>query len=204
MFKKFIQWQYLKESPYNGVINVKFEKLNKIQTLNENEQELLLKKAKYTYKNVYPLIQIILNTGLKKSEILALKKEDINFENRKIYVYKTVFENTILKTKFKSAIREVDIPENLINLFKELTKKKEDYLFLKSGSSFITVDKIIRKEFSALLIHAKIQKIAFKELRHTFARNSLQKGISIDYLHKQLGEYSIQATMDKYREFITK
>jgi len=32
--------------------------------------------------------------------------------------------------------------------------------------------------------------------------NKIRIERSIDYLHKQLGDYSIQATMDKYRDFI--
>ena len=96
------------------------------------------------------------------------------------------------------------IPENIALEINTILKsnKDEDFVFYNSKLSPLTIDKRIRKSFLALLGELNLPKITFNELRHTYAYNSLQEGMSIDYLHKQLGDYSIQATMDKYRNFI--
>ena len=204
MFKKYIEWNFIAESPYNGIINVKFQKTQKIQIFNVAETQILLETSRIKYPEIYYLLLIMLSTGLKRTEVLALKKEDFDFKNFKIYINKTFFEGKILIPKTKSIIRQVGIPENIALEINTILKsnKDEDFVFYNSKLSPLTIDKRIRKSFLALLGELNLPKITFNELRHTYAYNSLQEGMSIDYLHKQLGDYSIQATMDKYRNFI--
>ena len=204
MFKKFKEWEFISESPYNGIINVKFIKEPKIKVLNESEVKSLLNAAKNKYPSFYPLILLILSTGLKKGEILALKKEDIDLKNRKISINKTLYEGELLIPKVKTVIRQVDIPENIINKLNKVIKNKEesDFAFYDISLSHFTTGKHIRENLADLLKQLKLQRIAFNDLRHTYAYNFLQQGMSIDYLHKQLGDYLIQATMDKYKDFI--
>ena len=205
MLSKFIEWRFISNSPYNGIINVKFSREQKIQILKTSEVNSLLKTAKANYYKLYPFILLILSTGLKKAEILALKKEDINLKNRKITINKTFYEGEILIPKVKTVIRQVDIPEYVILELKKMMKNKqeEDFIFYDTSISHFTSGKHIRQGFAALLKQLNLPKITFNELRHTYACTALQKGMSIDYLHKQLGDYSIQSTMDKYRDFIS-
>lgn len=204
MFKKFTEWKFLSESPYNGITNIKFPKNNKIQVLTDIEIDNLLRGAGADFPELYLPILLILTTGIKKSELLALKKEDFDPENLKINVCKTIFEGKILEHKFKTAIRQVDIPESIAPKLYEVLKNKSgnDFVFYDTSLSWFTQDRRMRVEFSKLVKQLKLPRITFNELRHTYAYRSLQNGMSIDYLHKQLGDYSIQATMDRYREFI--
>ncbi len=102
MFKKFIEWNFISDSPYNGIVNVKFPKDNKIQVLIDTEADILLKTAGTNYPDLYLPILFALSTGIKKSELLALKKEDFDQKNLKITVNKTIFEGKILPHKFKT------------------------------------------------------------------------------------------------------
>jgi integrase len=94
MLKKFKDWEFIQDSPYNGIINVQYSKKQKILTLQKYQTEILLKRAKYKYPELYSLILLALSIGFKKAEIRALKKEDIDFENRKISINKTLCENS--------------------------------------------------------------------------------------------------------------
>ncbi len=64
-----------------------------------------------------------LNTGLRADEIFSLKRENVDFENRVIYV-----ESTIAKTKktYKVPMNDT-VYELLRNL--EKTKKEHGYVF---------------------------------------------------------------------------
>ena len=101
--------------------------------------------------------------------------------------------------------RQVDILGDISKGLLEITKdiKEEDYIFQNNFSSPIVMDKKLRKAFVNILKELNLPIITFNDLRHTYAYNALQSGMSIDYLHKQLGDYSIQATMDRYRDFIS-
>ena len=204
IFNKFKEWGFISESPYNGIINVKFPKENNVRILEETEVNSLLEKSKTDYPNLYPLILLILFAGLKRAEILALQKKDINLINKKISINKTFFEGKIIIAKFKSIIRQVDIPENIIRQIKQVIKykKEDDFIFYEPILGSFTIDRQMRKQLSGILRALNIDKLTFNDLRHTYEYNRLQERMSVDYLHKQLGDYSIQATMDKYRDFI--
>lgn len=204
IFNKCLEWEFIDKSPYNGIINVKFKKKNFVTILTKKEAESLLNVAKFKYPKLYLMILFILETGLKKGELLALKKEDIDFENLKIKVNKTLFEDKIVIPKSTNVIREVDITKKLITEIKTLIRNKldEDFIFDPCGLSHFTQDRQLRINFAKLTKEIGLCGLKFNELRHTYAYNAIQSGMGIDYLHKQLGDYLIQATMDKYRDFI--
>lgn len=204
MFNKFIEWGLILESPYNGIINVKARIKPNIKVLKETEVNHLLKILKTNCRNTFIITLLILSTGLKKVEILGLKKQDIDLKNQKISINKTLFEGKILPLRTKTAIRQVDIPENIIPELKKSIRNKQsdDFIFYDMSTSYYTQDKCMRHQFRIALNQLNIDQFKFDNLRHTFAYNALQRGMSIDYLHKQLGDYSIQATMDRYRDFI--
>ena len=204
MFNKFKEWGFVTDSPYSGIINVNFSRESNIRVLTETEVKSILKKARSYYPKLYYLILLVISTGLKKAEIQALKKEDIDIKNRKISINKTLVDNELLIPRSKTTIRQVDISENIVPELKKAVKSKQenDFIFYDKTKSSHTQNKQIRKHFKTLLNQLNIERLTFDELRHTYAYNALQRGISIDYLHKQLGDYSIQATMDRYRNFI--
>ena len=82
-------------------------------------------------------------------------------------------------------------------------KNENDFIFYNPKFSTFTINKIFRKNFITVLKKLNLPMMSMNDLRHTYAYNALQSGMSIDYLHKQLGDYSIQATMDRYRDFIS-
>ncbi len=204
MFNKFIEWGMVTSSPYNGIINVNKPKKQKIRVLNESEIEFMFKTAQNQSPILYRFILITLDTGLKRAEIFALKKEDIDFKNRKISIDKTLYMGKVIMSRVKTTIRQVDIPEDIIPELKQAVKnkQKDDFIFYDTKLSFYTQDKRLRAIFASIAKQLNLEKFAFDELRHTYAYNALKQGLSIDYIHKQLGYYSIQATMDKYRQFI--
>jgi len=87
------------------------------------------------------IFYIAIFTGMRISEILALKREDIDFENRIIYVRKTLsrvengrilLENT---TKIYAEMREVLIMDTLYEkLIEYKIDRKRGFLFLKDGN----------------------------------------------------------------------
>lgn len=142
-----------------------------------------------------------LKTGLKKAEILAIKVEDIDLKNNTICINKNLSEGVFVIPRGKASIRKITAPKKIISKLVE-NKAKYDFIFYDPGYSPFTLKKALRREFTKVLKALNMPSITMNDLRHTYAYNALQSGMSIEYLHKQLGDYSIQATMDRYREFI--
>jgi len=60
----------------------------------------------------------------------------------------------------------------------------------------------LRKLFNRLLTDAKMRRVRFHDLRHTFASLLLQNGESPAYVKEQMGHSSIQVTVDIYGHLV--
>src|SRR5262245_25589391 len=60
----------------------------------------------------------------------------------------------------------------------------------------------LRKMFYRLLTVAKLRRVRFHDLRHTFASLLIQQGESLAYIRDQLGHSSIQITVDTYGHLV--
>lgn len=137
-------------------------------------------------KSSNPLIksflEFLLLTGARKSEALSAKWEDIDLINN-------IF--TIPLTK-AGKIRRVPISNKLSLILKSMPKLDETYLFvsIKTNKPMKNIDHYwydIRKK-------ADINDVRLHDLRHTFASNLVNKGVSIYEVQKLLGHSNISIT----------
>src|SRR5262245_237538 len=59
-----------------------------------------------------------------------------------------------------------------------------------------------RKVFNRLLTAAKLRRVRFHDLRHTFATLLIEQGESLAYIRDQLGHSSIKITVDTYGHLV--
>lgn len=202
MFERFKEWNFVEKSPYNGITNIQYSREQKISVLTDIEQKQILDESKKVSHNLYLFILLALNTGLKKAEIIAIKVEDIDLQNNTICINKNLSEGVFVIPRGKASIRKIIAPKDILTKLVE-NKAQKDFVFYDTSYSAFTLKKALRREFAKVLKALNMPSITMNDLRHTYAYNALQSGMSIEYLHKQLGDYSIQATMDRYRDFIS-
>jgi integrase len=172
-------------------------------------------------KPVYPyglLFTIILNTGLRIGEILAITKKDIDLNNKTLTVSKNVIQikNPTGKgyiTKIQnnpktfSGNRTLSLNSasiNAINALYELFPNQE-YLALNSNGKPVTPQNA-EKTFSQILKSCKIDSRGRKchALRHTFATKLFMQGIDVKMVSHILGHSSTSFTRDVYISIIQK
>lgn len=202
----------------------------KVDALTIKEQERFINELDKGYDDYTIVFYIAIYTGMRISEILALKREDLDFENKKIYVRKTlshVDKGRILlekTTKTYAGMRDVPILNVLYDkLIEYKIDKKKGFLFLKNGS-FIhatnfnarfqklckNADIRVYKKRSSIKSGRKIKKVYEFDmtksrvnthmLRHTFATRCIENGVSPVVLQKILGHKDIQVTLNTYTD----
>ena len=204
MLRYFENKGFIKRNHNFQIKNIHNSKKQIIKLLSEVQVQEMLDIAKKEFKELYPILIVAIYTGLKKSEILALKINDIDIKNNRININKTLYLNELLPIKCSSSLRQIEIPYQVKKAIKKQIKCKnpDSLVFLNPNLSPISSENKLKLQFEKLKNRLELKNFKFNDLRHTYAYKSLQAGMSIDYLHKQLGGYSIQATMDKYKDFI--
>lgn len=214
-FKIAINKGYLMRNPMINVLRPKSDKLDKkVRALTFEEQQritdYLINKdiSECKYKNVY-LIQMFM--GLRIGETLALSTHNIDLQNKKIYVKRTLSKdelgNTIMgkTTKTYAGTRTVPIPDFIlpyiieqIQIAKNQNNNDEELLFKPENSSY-TITENVNKELKGILKrHFDIYDITSHSLRHTFGTRCIESGMVPVVVQRLMGHTDISTTLNTY------
>lgn len=182
------------------------------QPYNPEEIELILEyfSSKKLYRKYFNFCEIALNTGMRRGEILALKKYNIDLSTNGFI--KVVDNWTILQEvtspKTKKSTRFIPIRNYLKNIIINTYKWNEECKSIY-GSDYQDNELLICQDDGRYILHQSLTKafqIASKKLgfkvtahrfRHTFATR--MRSAEIKDLQQMLGHNLIEMTVNKYQ-----
>lgn len=192
-----IRWEYLYHHP---LMNLKTVKMSP----QAEKYWMPLDIAKFLNANKdndhYALFVTALNTGMRRSELLGLMWDKVDFVKRQIEVSRSRDRYTIKEcTKTRKIVY---IPMNDV-VFRVLTNLREERrslecVFLHKDGRQIDMEHLSGRIFKDAIKAADVPKIRFHNLRSTFASNFMMKGGNIYTLARILGHSSIEMTAKKY------
>lgn len=188
---------------------IKFDsvKLPNTKMLNVNSFSVKEQKTIENYLNIkkYPRqigILISLYTGLRLGELLALKWENVDFENHIIYVKNTVYykdKHFIYSSpKTKSSIRMIPIPNFLISFLKSIKRTSKSMFVISNKLGDPIIPRTYQREFAAILKKCGLSHQGFHSLRHTFATRAIECGMDVKSLADILGHSNPMITLKRY------
>lgn len=192
-----------------------------IRVLSLEDQGIFIKALKGD--RLEAAFALALATGVRVGELLALKWNHVDFENRIILIRSTLARvknlegtgatKTILifqEPKTKAGKRSIDLPAFIIPLLKKHKKEQsqerltygQEYennnlVFCTKHGTPMDKDNLSRK-LKSILKKANLQDLNLHALRHTFATRALEKGIQANVVKEWLGHSNIQITLDTY------
>lgn len=163
---------------------------------------------------LYPLIRTAIIYGLRRSELLGLKGDSVDFEANTLTIKHTVSKVTSVvekdKTKNASSHRVfplvADIKQLLLNAkaAEEINRKlygkeyvESSYIFKWDNGQPNLPDYISRK-FSKILKQHGMPHIRFHELRHSCASLLIVQGFSLKDVQEWVGHSDIKMTANIY------
>lgn len=169
------------------------------------------KTGKYRYTNCYPLV-ILIYTGLRIGEMLALKWNDVDFDKGFIRVRANVaviqsgenrgviIQNST-KTKDSRIVHMTTSARKYFCELKELVNPHpSDFVVITDGQRDISA---VRKSYLGICKHAGIDNPqGLHTLRHTFASLMIRKGVDIKIISEMLGHASVSFTYNTYVHLI--
>jgi len=154
--------------------------------LNQEEEGRLLNNSGYYLKNI---IMCALNTGLRKGEIISLKWNNVDINNRIITI-------DSINSKSKKS-RKIPINSVIRKMFLELKLQREgnEVVFLSSDRKPYARQDSLNRAFYKALEKANIKGLKFHDLRHTCATRMIESGANIVAVKEILGHSSLDMTM---------
>jgi integrase len=177
MFNKAIEWGLVENNPMKKVKLFK-ENNQRIRYLDNEGIKTLCANCSDHLK---PILMTALLTGMRKSEILKLKWEDVDLTQRIIYIANTK----------NGEIRETPINDQLYDLLKVMEHKSQFVFAKDKGEPYIDID----TGFKAALRRAKIDNFRFHDLRHTYASHLVMSGVDLMTVKELLGHKTIKMTL---------
>lgn len=206
LFTKAVEWGWLEHKP--AAIKRLKESSGRITYLTVDQIERLLKSAQEDQNiQIYPFILIGLETSMRRSEILGIRREHIDLQRRTIYIQKA-----------KAGAREQPITAHLADFLTEYFKSLQPgtpWLFTSAAAKdghTVNLDKPFRR----VVANAGLDptQVVRHTLRHTAITHLVQAGVDLPTVkrisgHKNLSmveRYShqngthIESAMDKLAE----
>jgi len=147
--------------------------------------------------------------GIRTNEVIALRWEDINWDEEKLFICRAVVDGKVTDEKGnwippKTGQRLIDIPKALITALKEHQKNsKSEWVFpSKKGEHYKNATYVNRRHFKPLLEKLGIEYRTLYSLRHSYATHALLAGVSVLYVAKQLGHADPATTLKFYARFM--
>lgn len=201
----------LKDALYDGYIprdifsRVKphsdLEPVNKIKALSATDFEKL-QNYLFTHYAEYDanlVLLVLLETGMRVGEALALNYNDINALFDSIAITKTYSTaiHTMTKPKTKTSTRNVKITHELAQLLVDQKDRKNSERYFTS--TLYPVEQHLKSVLKAL----KLPQITVHGLRHSHASYLLYKGVSVNYVSERLGHANTAITQLVYSHMLS-
>lgn len=157
------------------------------------EVKQILEKAKdwkrdnYDLEYFYPYLYTLVHTGARRSELIKLKWENVNFELNTL---------TFRGTKVGDD-RSIIMSKPLRKLIEGLPRRCE-YVFCSKEGKKLCSSMVCRHLECFREDHPTDKVWGYHALRHSFAYNYLKKGGEMYQLQAILGHYNITSTVNTY------
>ncbi|MEH6941614.1 tyrosine-type recombinase/integrase [Bacillus sp. JJ722] len=222
-FNYYIRKEVVAKNPFHG-IRVKRETRN--YTIWKPEQvatflEHMRTRGANRHGNraYYMAFQIALRTGMRKSEILGLRWQNVSLDDGMIFVRETLHqtnsngEKFVAPTKSKAGMRSVAIDKTLVEELRnyreyqlDQAREKDAEQLIQAPNDYVitTVDfnTMHPRNLTSILFKAiketGLPRLRFHDLRHTHASLLLANGISAKVIQERLGHARIETTINTY------
>ena len=156
-------------------------------------------------RGLLPMFYLELVSGLRKGELVALRWDDLDIQQRTIFVSKQYVRNPdgsleLTRPKTENSVRLVSIPQTTVDLLIQEHSKHPDspYMFPSPLTGEMYHPDSVVNLHKKILKDAGLEHLRFHDLRHTFATTALQNGVDVKTVSSMLGHFDAGFTLRTY------
>lgn len=198
-----LRWRKISFNP-GCAVELPKQQRREMRALSAEESRRFLYAAKDS--RWFPLFSLLIGTGLRPSEAIALLWRDLDPARSLLTVRRklTFYDRTWAFEAPKTATskRTVEMPQELTKLLLTLPPDascQHGLLFTDGAGEPVKLRKVIEHHFKRALEQAGLpDEVRLYDLRHTYATLLLQAGENLKIVSSRLGHATIRLTADTY------
>lgn len=164
------------------------------------EVQKIIAAANRQYKVFF---QTAFATGARSGELRGLRVEDVDIENRVIYIRRSTWLNQDTTPKTRAGFREMDVDQATIDMLKgHIGVRKEGRLFQTRNGTALQSGNIVKQELKPICKKIGIKHGGMHAFRHARVSLLQQNGVPGDLIKRWIGHSSLKTT-SKYTHFPT-
>lgn len=219
IYRRALQQGFAKENPCQNVIIPKKKDTGKRYSLSEEETKRFIKlvNEKSWDKDIKRILMILLFTGMRIGECLGLSWEDVDFEEKTIFIRHTLSHaNGISYLDAESSIRTIAMNATVEKLLKEqkvYTDSLKDVLgdnyahpemIFPSGQGNYRDRSSVYHSLKRMTAGTEFEDMTLHKLRHCNATLLLNSGVELKIISEHLGHCDIGVTANIYADVLKK
>lgn len=219
IFARAVEQGFLKETPCTKAVILPKDKTAKEKKpfLDECQAKELLKMTE-EYSQFNTIIKVLLYTGMRSGECLALRWKDLDFENKTIHIENTLTDvggkHWLQPPKTARSNRYIGMSDTLIELFTEHRKHYEEKLeylgelfqcpemiFTTESGNFVDRS-FLNLQFRRFVKGTSFEFATLHTLRHCNATLLINSGIDLKIVSELLGHSDVSTTANVYADVL--
>ena len=186
------------------------KRLREPDVLAPSEFKALLKELPLRERTA---VMLAAATGLRRSEMFALRWSDVNFLTKEVSVTRSCVRNRFGNTKTPASRKPVPLHESVCEVLAEWRKASDyngddDFLFPSirmNGTQPVFPDMVLQKIVRPALERAGIKGkvIGWHSFRHSLATNLRSLGVDVKVAQELLRHANSRTTMDLYTQAVS-
>ena len=176
-----------------------------VEAYSPEEQEALFRVLDTNSRPGYAAIALMIETGLRVGEVLALRWKDVQIPRKRLAVRATVVRLANKKlsyvqesAKSASSNRTIPLTPRAIALLEHQQQEKiNEWVFNNVDNERLSYE-ALRHQTRRLCEAAEVEYRGEHVFRHTFATNCYYKGVNVKVLSKLLGHADVNVTYNIY------
>ena len=212
IFASAVKWRVLPRNPADSVDPPQFQR-KEMNTFDQEGLETFLDSLKDT--EYYPVFYTLLFTGMRRSEALALRWQDIDLDFGRLSIERSLHHLNdrtfhFLPPKTEKSRRLVALPPSLAMLLRH-HRDNQRAMRLTMGAAVSNNDLVfahvdgkpllphsISQAWSRLAKRAGYPEVRLHDARHSHASLMLAQGVHPKVVSERLGHNSVSLTLDVY------